>query len=516
MIFDSLLEKRNNLENPTTDLADPANWLLHAFGAAPTATNILVSEKTATQITAFWSAVNTISDTLAELPLKLIRVNADGTSANVTRHPALRVLRNPNPMMTPVTYRAMQQAATLTWGNSYAYVVRNALGNPVEIWPLPPNETKSVVKNRELFFDTRLDIGNTRLRSDEVIHVPALSRNGINGMSIIAEQREMLGSALAQQNFGARFFSNGAKPGGILSYPGKVRDKEAVRKAIEQVAGGENSHATLVLEGGAKYEKYTVPPEDAQFLQTREFSVDEIGRMFRLPLHFLNKMGQATFNNLEMMGTHFVQYTMMPWIIRWEQELTRKLLTQGEIDRGLRFKFNVAALIRGDIKTRSEVYAKAVQWGWMTRNEVRALEDMNPLDELDEPLQPLNMVPAGTEPVEDPAPDPEPDDDEDEETEGDEDRTYLMTMSAVTRLARQEDKAVRRFWKRGDEAGLMAFYDKHAERMVENLAIDGEMARQYCQRQLERLATDDDTETVFADITTTNVARLVNQIEESR
>ena len=232
--------------------------------------------------------------------------------------------------------------------------------------------------------------------------------------------------------------------------------------------------------------------------------------MFRLPLHFLNKMGQATFNNLEMMGTHFVQYTMMPWIIRWEQELTRKLLTQGEIDRGLRFKFNVAALIRGDIKTRSEVYAKAIQWGWMTRNEVRALEDQNPIDGLDEPLQPLNMVTVDEADDEDPFADPT-----DEPTEED-DQRYLVLVSAATRLARKEEKAARKFWKRQDEQGLLSFYDKHAEHMAENLAIEPEMARQYCQRQLERLATEDDTEVVFADMTTAAVAKLVNEIEESR
>ena len=421
-------------------------------------------------------------------------------------------------MMTPVTFRAMQQASTLTWGNSYSYIVRNAMGNPVEIWPLPPNETRAVVKNRELFFDTRLDIGNTRLPSDEVLHVPALSRNGIDGMSIVAEQREMLGSALSQQSFAGRFFANGARPSGLISYPGKVRDKDKIKTALERAAGGENAHGLLVMDQDAKFQPFAIPPEDAQFLQTREFSVDEIGRMFRLPLHFLNKMGQATFNNLEMMGTHFVQYTMMPWIIRHEQEWTRKLLKPGEIDRGLRFKFNVAALIRGDIKTRSEVYAKAIQFGWMTRNEVRALEDHNPIDGLDDPLVPVNLAVVGEEP--EPAPEPEPedpdDDDDTDDEEGDEEemdsaRSYLVLTSAATRLANKEANAVRRLWKREDGDGLVAFYDQHAHHMAENLAMSVDDARQYCDNRLQQLLNEDVDE-VLMRMTTDDVAKLVAEL----
>lgn len=519
MILDQLFQSRANLENPSTSLSDPANWLLHAFGAQPASSGVMVSEANATQVVAFWSAVNTISDTLAELPLKLIRSKPDGTTETVTNHPALRVLRNPNPMMMPVTYRSTCQAHTLTWGNSYSYIIRNNLGNPVELWPLAPNETKAMVQSRELFFNTRLDVGNTRLRSEDVVHIPALTRNGIDGMSIISEQREMLGSAIAQQNFASKFFSNGAKPSGLISYPGKVRDPEKIKLALERATGGENAHSMMVLDQDAKFVPFSIPPEDAQFLQTREFSVDEIGRMFRLPLHFLNKMGQATFNNLEMMGTHFVQYTMMPWIIRHEQEYTRKLLKPGEIDRGLRFKFNVSALIRGDIKTRSEVYAKAIQFGWMTRNEVRALEDINPLEGLDDPLIPLNLGVVGDEPE----PEPEPTNDAleaeteetDDETEEETDRNVVVYTASATRLANKEAEAIRRLAKRNDADGIIEFYDKHAQHMVENLAITADHARQYCQDRLLELQTREVND-MLADVTTTYVTEMVNQILEDK
>jgi len=527
MIFDQLFEKRASLENPSTSLSDPANWLLHAFGAQPNSSGVMVSEKNATQVVAFWSAVNTISDTLAELPLKLTRIKEDGTTETVNRHPALRVMRNPNPMMVPITFRSTCQAHTLAWGNSYAYIVRNSLGVPVELWPLNPAETKAIVENRELFFNTTLDIGKTKIPGNDILHIPALTRNGIDGMSIVSEQREMLGSAIAQQNFAAKFFANGAKPSGLLSYPAKIRDPKKIKDALEQASGGDNAHSMMVLDNDAKFTPFSIPPEDAQFLQTREFSVDEIGRMFRLPLHFLNKMGQATFNNLEMMGTHFVQYTMMPWIIRHEQEYTRKLLRPGEIDRGLRFKFNVSALIRGDIKTRSEVYAKAVQYGWMTRNEVRALEDVNPLEGLDDPLIPANLKVVGEEPEPEPEPpedEPEPEDDDTDESEDDESeddeknaRSFLVLTAAATRLANKEVNALKRMIKRGDDEDVFRdFYEGHAALLSENLAISVETARQYGIDRIEQLKTTDDVDEFLLRVTTDDVARMVTDITEER
>jgi len=529
MIFDSLFEKRASLENPSSNLSDPANWLVHAFGAQPTSTGVLVSEKNVTQIVAFWSAVNTIADTLAELPLKLIRMKPDGSSDNVTNHPSLKTLRAPNSMMVPITFRSTLQAHTLTWGNSYAYIVRNALGNVVELWPLNPSETRSKVVNRELFFETSLDIGRTLLSSADVLHIPALTRNGIDGMSIVSEQREMLGSAIAQQNFAGRFFSNGAKPSGLISYPGKVRDPEKIKAALERSTGGENAHSMMVLDGDAKFTAFSIPPEDAQFLQTREFSVDEIGRMFRLPLHFLNKMGQATFNNIEMMGTHFVQYTMMPWIIRHEQEYTRKLLKPGEIDRGLKFKLNVSALIRGDIKTRAEVYAKAIQFGWITRNEVRSLEDMKPLDGLDDPLIPLNLGVVGEEPPE-PAPAPETDppegdatDDSTDETDPPEEksRSYMVLIAAATRLANKESLAIARIVKKysGKESfdsRINEFYQSHEPLLVENLALSNDHARQYCAQRIEQLTKQVSDDEIFVRMTSDDVAKMVNEILEDQ
>lgn len=500
MILDRIFEQRASLENPSTSLSDPANWLFNAFGAAPSTANIIVTERNATQITAFWSAINTISDTLGELPIRLIKNNDDGTQAVVTGHPSLNRLRmSPNPMMSAVVFKSTLQAHVLTWGNGYAWIRRNAMQEPFALWPLLPQNTRPTIIDGKLKYRTRLDMRlkeagqqeNTEmvLDAENVLHVPALSRTGIVGMSIIGEQREMLGSALATQKFGSRFFANGAHAGGLLSFPGKITDPDKIRTQIEQKTGGENTHRLLVLDGDAKYQQFAVPPDDAQFLQTREFDVDEIGRMFRLPLHFLNKMGQATFNNLEMMGTHFVQFTMMPWIVRWEQEVTRKMLTEEEILSGLLFKFNVSALIRGDIKTRSEVHAKGIQNGWVTRNEVRALEDMNPLEGLDDPLVPLNLKAVGEDTgATDDNGDDNSDNSDDSSDDGDQDESasmFVLAKAAAERCANKEALALRRiFAKAPNDAelaeALESFYNSHREMVKSNLALTEEQAEAYC------------------------------------
>ena len=524
MIFDRLLEKRASLENPSTSLSDPDAWLYHAFGAQSTTSNVVVNEKNATQITAFWSAINTIADTLGELPFKLVRDKRNGASIPVRAHPTLPLLRlTPNPVMSSMVFKSTTQAHALTWGNGYSWIKRDRTGAPGELWPLMPAVTTPIMENGRLWFETELDIGKTRLAAEDVLHIPALSRNGIVGMSIIQEQREALAQNIAVNQFGSKFFANGAKPGGLVSYPGKVRDPEKIKQAIERAAGGENQHGVLVLSDDAKYTPFGIPPDDAQFLGTKEFGVDEVARMFRLPSHFLNKMGQATFNNIEQMGTHFAQYTMMPWIIRWEQELTRKLLTVEEIKKGFKFKVNVSALVRGDLKTRSEVYSKAIQTGWMTRNEVRALEDMNPLDGLDDPLMPSNLLIVGeeAEPTEDAPVEPEPVDDEsDEEEEVDEtDRNYVVLSALVQRLANKEACAMRRIANKQYNADeltdeITRFYRSHQELLVENLALTTETARQYCLDHAIEFVEANDAEKVLLRWTTEAVSDLVNKLNE--
>lgn len=521
MILSSIFAKRASPENPQTNLADPATWLHEAFGASPTVTGRTVTPKNVRQITAFFSAVATISDTLAELPIQLIR-SRNGTRTVVTNHRVWNRLRNnPNPMMTDVTFRATLQGHVLTRGNGCAWIKRNRAREPREMWPLDADDTRARVIDGRLYYETKIDGASRRLPARDVLHIPAMSTNGVWGLSIIQEQREALAQALAVNEFGSQFFANGAKPSGLVSFPQKLRDAAKVKSEIEKATSGENAHSLLVLGGDAKYTRFAVPPDDAQFLQTKEFSVDEIGRMFRLPLHFLNKMGQATFNNLEMMGTHFVSYTMMPWLCRWEQELTRKLLTQPEIDAGYYFKFNVSALVRGDIKTRSEVYASGIQWGYLTRNEVRELEDRNAIEGLDDPLMPLNMVAVGQEPPE-PPPESEAEvDEEDEEDERNIDvvRALIAQRAAAKRLVRNECNAIRRMmsgaagdrWPGERNQEALDFYEQFVAQLQDWLGLDAEAARAYVIEHGEQLAKSRSVSETLTQWESQAVDRLLHQ-----
>lgn len=481
MLFSSLFEKRQgSLENPSTSLADPATWLFATLGGRPTASNVVVNEKTAYQITAFWSSVNIIANTLAILPIQLLKRLPNNDIEVVPNHPVLKLLNvRPNTEASPTTAKSTVQAHVLTWGNGFFWVRRTA-GGPDELWPLLPSSTRVVRgPNRELFFESRLSDESGALDTlifprEDVLHFPGLTHNGLVGLSPIRVQREMLGSAIATQDFGARFFGNGAQPGGLITFPAKVADPDEIRQQVEEKAGGANALRTLIIDQGAKYERIGIPPEDAQFLQTKEFTIAEVARMFNLPLHFLGKMGQATFNNLEQMGNHFIDHTMAPWFKRWEDELTWKLLTDEEREAGLFFKFNADALRRGDIKTRYLSYQSGINAGWLTRNEARRFEDLNPIDGLNEPLQPLNMMPLTDG------------DDEDGGTGGNE-RVMIIIRAAAERIIRKEIQAVRRMIKKHDgdlgplQVDLGKFYDSHADMLIENLAVSPQFARQYCR-----------------------------------
>lgn len=478
MLFSSLFEKRS-IENPSTPLSDPATWLFRALGARPSAAGVTVNEKTAYQITAFWSAVNIVADTLAELPIQLRRQLPGGDIEVIADHPVLPLIRTrPNPDASAVTLKSTIQGHTLTWGNGFCWIRRTASG-PSELWPLLPGTTMARRdRNRNLFFEAKLEtngsVETAIFAPEDILHIPGLTHNGLMGLSPIRVQREMLGSAIAVQDFGARFFGNGAIPGGVMTFPDSITDPDELRNQMEDKFGGNNALRLLIISNGGKYEKIGIPPEDAQFLESKEFSVAEIARMFRLPLHFLGKMGQATFNNLEQMGTHFVKFTMMPWLVRWEQELTWKLLTQEERDQGFSFKFKADGLQRGDIKTRYSSYQSGINAGWLTRNDARRLEDMNPLEGLDEPLQPLNMAPIS-------------EDDGEEGEGGTNERVMIIIRAAAERVIRKEIWKIRALMdKHGDDIEtfqreLSKFYRSHADMLVRTLAVAPAFAGQYCR-----------------------------------
>ncbi len=341
---------------------------------------IFVSEESAMRTSAVYACVRVLAETVASLPLPLYKRLSKGKE-KATYHPLYSLLHDtPNREMTSFSFRETMMTHLLLWGNAYALIIYKGK-TPVELWPLHPSKVyvdrHSVTK--ELIYYYSDDDGQKVYSPNQILHIPGLSYNGIKGLSPIALARETIGLSQATEEFGSRFFSNGARPGGILEHPGIVKDPEKLRTSWEAVYKGvKNSHKIAVLEEGMTYKEIGIPPNDAQFLETRKFQLNEICRMFRVPPHLIGDLERATFSNIEHQSIDFVVHTIRPWLVRWEQAIQRCLLSEGE--RSLYFvKFTVDGLLRGDFKTRMDGYAVGRQNGWYSANDIRELEDLNPL-----------------------------------------------------------------------------------------------------------------------------------------
>lgn len=367
------------------------------FGTQKAATGKSVTPSTAMQASAVYACVRVLAETIASLPLNVYRITKDGKE-KAYDHPLYYILHDrANEEMTSFTFRETMMTHLLLWGNAYAEIEYDQMGNVKGLWPLMPDST-TVERNEknELQYRVVLPDGTGAiLPKERVLHIPGLGFNGITGLSPIAMARESIGLSLAAEEFGARFFGNGAKPGGVLEHPGKL-SKEAVEKLRnswnQMHQGLSNQHRIAILEEGMSYKQIGIPPEDAQFLQTRKFQIEEIARIYRVPLHLIQDLEHATFSNIEHQSIDFVVHTIRPWLVRWEQAINCKLF-----GTSTKFfaEFNVEGLLRGDIKSRYEAYAIARQWGFMSVNEIRAMENFNSIPNGDIYLQPLNMVEAG-------------------------------------------------------------------------------------------------------------------------
>lgn len=340
-----------------------------------------VDEETALKISAVYACVKVISETVASLPLNLLKELTNGDSEKAKQHPLYSVLKDsPNSEMSSFTFREMLMTNLLLWGNAYAHIKRNRLGQIVELYPLKSKnmvvERDAITNNIKYTYTNNKGITKT-YSPRQVLHIPAFTFDGVLGVSPISYAREAMGLALATEEFGARFFGNGARPGGVLEHPGVVKDPDKLRDSWNKVyQGTANSHKVAVLEEGMKYHEVGMSPEDSQFLQTRAFQLTEICRIFRVPPHMIGDLSRSTFSNIEHQSIDFVVHTIRPWLVRWEQAIIRSLLNEEE--RTIYYpKFNVDGLMRGDFATRMSGYAIARQNGWMSANEIRALEDMN-------------------------------------------------------------------------------------------------------------------------------------------
>ena len=365
-----------------------------------------VTERSAMQMTAVYSCVRILAEAIAGLPLHLYTYKEDGGKEKAIGHPLYLLLHDePNPEMSSFVFRETLMTHLLLWGNAYAQIIRNGKGEVVALYPLMPNRmTVDRDSSGQLFYSYQMNnsdaptmkTGTVILKPSDVLHIPGLGFDGLVGYSPIAMAKNAIGLAIATEEYGAKFFANGATPGGLLEYPGTVKDPDRVRESWNKgFSGSQNAGKVAILEEGMKYTPISIAPEQAQFLETRKFQINEIARIFRVPPHMVGDLEKSSFSNIEQQSLEFVKYTLDPWVVRWEQSLSRALFTPEEKKKYF-FKFNVEGLLRGDYQSRMNGYATARQNGWMSANDIRELENLDriPAEEGGDPyLINGNMLP---------------------------------------------------------------------------------------------------------------------------
>ena len=379
-LFSFLFKARDKPQNRTAGSA-------YTFYMGGSTSGKQVTERSAMQMTAVYSCVRILSEAVAGLPLHLYRYKEGGGKEKAIDLPLYRLMHDePNPEMSSFVFRETLMTHLLLWGNAYAQIIRNGKGEVIALYPLMPNKMRvDRDENGSLYYeyvhtsDEADTMKNTtvRLTPYNVLHIPGLGFDGLVGYSPIAMAKNAIGMAIACEEYGAKFFANGAAPSGVLEHPGVIKDPQRVREAWQsQFGGSANSNKIAVLEEGMKYTPISISPEQAQFLETRKFQINEIARIFRVPPHMVGDLEKSSFSNIEQQSLEFVKYTLDPWVMRWEQSLSRALFTNEE-KKTLFFKFNVEGLLRGDYQSRMNGYATARQNGWMSANDIRELENMD-------------------------------------------------------------------------------------------------------------------------------------------
>ena len=350
----------------------------------------VVNEQTAMQLTAVYACVRILAEAVAGLPLHLYRYTDGGGKEKAVDDPLYRLMyEEPNPEMTSFSFRETMMTHLLLTGNAYAQKIHNGRGELTALYPLMSDRMRvergadKKIRYYYTYCDDDAQGGwkTVPLTRDDVWHLPGLGFNGLVGFSPIAMAKNALGLAMATEEFGAKFFANGAQPGGVIEHPGTIKNSEKLRQSWQAAFGGSsNSNKTAVLEEGMKYHAITIPPDQAQFLETRKFQTNEIARIFRIAPHMIGDLEKSSFSNIEQMSLEFVMYTLNSWLVRWEQSMHRDLLPENKKNRYF-WKFNVDGLLRGDYASRMNGYATARQNGWMSADDIRELENLDKLPE---------------------------------------------------------------------------------------------------------------------------------------
>jgi len=396
--WDGLLGRKKSAGGIDRFFAQLIDW-------SKTSSGVNVTVESSLSLAAVWACVRVKQEDIAKLPCHLYQRKPDGSKARATSHPLYElILSRPNSLQTAFDFKAFMQGQLDLRGNALAIKEFNGRGQVVNLWPVPWSSVsvKTTAENRDLFYEVTFPSGKREtFPADGVVHLRGVSLDGVVGVSPITYHRETIGLGMAAEKYGAAFFGNNAKPGGMLKLKeviGPERSKQLREDWEDRFQGPENSHKLVILDGEMDWQQIGMDNADAQFVETRKLSNQDIYRIFRMPPHKVGDLERATFSNIEQQALEYVTDCLLSDMVRWEQTLKRDLLTDPERASGYFFEFMPDALMRGDIKSRYEAYAIARNWGVLSVNDIRDRENLNRIANGDIYLQPLNMIEAGTTP----------------------------------------------------------------------------------------------------------------------
>lgn len=360
---------------------------------APTDAGVAVTEDTAMRLAAVQACVRVLSEDVSALPLHVYMRTKDGGKERARSHPLYFLLHDePNSEMTAMSFKQAMMVNLLLGGNAYAFIEYDRSGRVIALWPLLHTD---VTPYRGADGQMRFRVLGEDFSRFEILHIPGLSYDGLVGLSPIAYAKQAIGLGLAAESFGARFFKDGTHLGGVISVPGAPMSDSAFERTAKQFremySGLQRSHGVAILEQGATYQALGISPEEAQFLETRKFQRSEIAAMYRVPLHLINDLDRATFSNIEHQDLSYLQRSLLPWLLRFEQGFMRSLMTPNERRRFF-IEHETGSFLRGDTKSRYEAYSLGINAGILTPNEARTKENMNPIEGGDEIRIPLNVT----------------------------------------------------------------------------------------------------------------------------
>ena len=363
---------------------------LRQYFAPNTNSGVSVNENSALTYSAIYACVRVLSESVASLPIDVLKKEADGDTVNDITHPVYKLLaRKPNSYMTSFTWRQILMTNLVLNGNSFFKIVRDGSARPISLQYIPSDNVSCKLVDGELYYEISKgdsyssDEGEV-ISHENMLHFLGLGYDGIKGKSVIQTHRDSIGLSIASNKYGASFYGNASAPSGILKHPGKLSKEaaERLKYSWNSTYGGgpNNAHKTAILEEGMEFKPVTISPQDADFINTRKFQVTEIARIFRVPPHMIGDLDRATFSNIEQQSLDFLIYTLRPYLVNLEEELERKLFRENELD-SYEIKFNTNALLRGDSDARAKFYKEMSGIGVLSINEIRRMEGLGDIGE---------------------------------------------------------------------------------------------------------------------------------------